>query len=241
MIWSVPNMWEDGEVWILGGGPSMTKQFGIPDNVVQDVKQGIAPPSVYSPYLSAIHNKHVIGINVSYLIGDWIDMVFFGDSQFYQINRDKLAIFPGLKVSCHPMMTNHPWVKYLATDTKRSKGISFNPAKVSWNCNSGAAAISVAVNSGAKKIILVGFDMNTGEDKSRHWHNLYAKTETRKNLGKNGRAIPIPFARHLEGFPAIARDAASKGIEIINASPTSSITVLKKCSVQELLEVNVTA
>ena len=73
MIWSVPRMWEEGDVWILGGGPSVPRQFGIPEKVVQDVINGISPPSVYSPYMKALHDKHVIGINVAYLIGNWID------------------------------------------------------------------------------------------------------------------------------------------------------------------------
>jgi hypothetical protein len=83
MTWQVPLMWEDSDVWIIGGGPSVTKQFGIPDEVVQSVVKGTSPPNVYSPYMSFLHDKHVIGINVAYLIGDWIDIVFFGDVGFF--------------------------------------------------------------------------------------------------------------------------------------------------------------
>lgn len=104
MIWQVPRMWEGGDVWIIGGGPSVPKQFGIPDEVVQDVIKGISPPSVYSPYMSFIHDKHVIGINVAYLIGNWIDIIFFGDIGFFLKHQQGLASFPGLKVSCHPQM-----------------------------------------------------------------------------------------------------------------------------------------
>jgi len=100
MKWSVPRMWEGGEVWILGGGPSLTKQFDIPDNVVQDVMKGISPPSVYSPYMEAIHNKHVIGINVAYLIGEWIDMCFFGDNKFFMPHQHRLAV-------CHCFYDQH--------------------------------------------------------------------------------------------------------------------------------------
>lgn len=74
MNWIVPKIWEGGDVWIIGGGPSLTKQFDIPNDVVQRVLAGNAPPSVYSPYMSYLHDKHVIGINVAFLIGDWIDM-----------------------------------------------------------------------------------------------------------------------------------------------------------------------
>ena len=72
MIWSVPPIWDGGEVWILGGGSSVPKQFGIPEEIIEKVVNGELPPSAYSPYMEAIHNKHVIGINVSFLIGTWI-------------------------------------------------------------------------------------------------------------------------------------------------------------------------
>ena len=97
MIWQVPRIWEGGDVWILGGGPSVPKQFNIPDKVVQEVVAG-ASPSVYSPYMSFLHNKHVIGINVAYLIGDWIDMVFFGDASFFLPHQQRLAVFTGMKL-----------------------------------------------------------------------------------------------------------------------------------------------
>lgn len=230
-MWNVPRMWEGGDVWILGGGPSVTKQFGIPDSVVQKVVAGISPPSVYSSYMSGIHNKHVIGINVAYLIGDWIDVVFFGDVGFFLIHKERLAKFPGLKVCCHPSVEKHNWVKYLLRDRNKSKGISNAVNTISWNNNSGASAISMAAHAGAKRIILVGFDMKLNGNNQQHWHDLYGKGEIRgvRELQK------LPFERHLRGFPEIARDARKLGIEILNASPTSAIDDFPKFSVKELL------
>jgi hypothetical protein len=188
--------------------------------------------------MSFLHDKHVIGINVSYLIGDWIDMVFFGDSKFYERHKKGMAAFPGLKITCHPKLSNISWVKYLSKDPRKSQGISFRPQHIAWNCNSGAAAISVAANAGAKRIILLGFDMSLGEDKSRHWHRLYKVTPlpTVNGRRRDGRAVALPYKRHLAGFPQIASDAKARRIEIINASPTSSITVFPKCTVKELID-----
>lgn len=238
MRWSVPPIWEGGDVWILGGGSSVPKQFGIPDEVVAEVVKGISPPSIYSPYMSILHDKHVIGINVSYLIGDWIDMCFFGDGGFFQRNKEKLAIWPGLKVSCAPSTDKAPWVKSLMRDSKHPRGISPNPTAVSWNSNSGGAAISVAANAGAKRIILLGFDMNLGNDGKRHWHNLYKKNVVPipvKNRQVRGIPPHLPFGRHLLGFPYIARDAKARNIEIINCSPDSAIKDFPKYTLKELL------
>ncbi len=234
MTWQVPRIWEGGDVWILGGGPSVTKQFGIPDKVVQDVVKGLSPPSVYSPYMVPIHDKHIIGINVAYLIGDWIDMVFVGDQAFFFKHIDGLAKFPGMKVTCHHMTEGYDWVKYLVRDSRHGRGISDNPKMVSWNGNSGAAAISVAANAGAKRIILLGFDMKLDETKKQWWHNLYGRDPNAKRSPK--KPWHMPFDRHLRGFPEIQKDARRRGIEIWNVSPDSAIREFPKMNLSEALE-----
>ena len=234
MIWQVPQMWEGGDVWIIGGGPSIPKQFGIPDELVKKVIEGSSPASVYSPYMSVLHDKHVIGINVAYLLGDWVDMVFFGDIGFFLKHQVALSNFPGLKVSCHPSTSKYDWVKCTPRDTKRPRGISDNPKMVSWNGNSGAAAISIAANAGAKRIILLGFDMKLDDEKKQHWHDLYGKIAN-KDKRDPRKPIHLPFERHLRGFAEIEKDAKRRDIEIINANPDSAITQFKKFTIKELL------
>ena len=231
MTWQVPHIWEEGDVWIIGGGPSVPKQFDVPEKIIHSVVRGTSSPSAYSPYMTSLHDKHVIGVNVAYLIGDWIDMVFFGDSGFFLQHQGALSKFQGLRVSCHPKAESISWVKYLSRDKSHPLGISSNPKKVSWNGNSGAAAISVAANAGAKRIILLGFDMKLGGDNVQHWHDLYGRSA----INDERRARKMPFHRHLRGFPEIARDAKNRGIEVLNASTDSAIECFRKVSVKELL------
>lgn len=230
MSWLVPRMWEGGDVWIIGGGPSVPRQFGIPDEIIQKVVSGVLPPSIYSSYMSKLHNKHVIGINVAYLIGNWIDVVFFGDGGFFLQHQQELAKFPGLRVSCNPKTNGLNWVKYLEQDGGHVKGISSNPRMVSWNHNSGAAAISLAAHTGAKKIILLGFDMKLNLTNNQHWHDIY-----KRGVIEGKRKKGLPFDRHLRGFVEIAKDAQRMGISIINACPDSAITQFPRLSVNELL------
>ena len=224
-------MWEGGDVWIIGGGPSVATQFNIPDDIVQSVINGTSPLSVYSPYMKDIHNYHVIGINVAYMLGDWIDMVFFGDGGFFLNHRERLAQFPGLKVSCHAGANKENWVKFLQRDGKKPRGISTAPNMVSWNGNSGSAAISVAAWAGAKRIILLGFDMKLSVNNRQHFHDVYRKGPADDDRKKR----KLPFDRHMRGFPLIAEDAKTLDIEILNACPDSAITSFPKYSVKELL------
>jgi len=226
MKWTVPKMWDEGECFIIGGGPSIVSQFNIPQEIVDQVKLNQTKANLYSSYMKVLHDKHIIGVNNVYMLGDWVDSVFFGDCAWYLVHRLNLAKFAGLKVTCCPRFADKPeqrceGIKYLAKDGKRY-GISDNPTKVSWNHNSGAAAISLAVHFGVKRIILLGFDMCLG-DKGSHWH------------GSHGNKKPPPFARHLKGFPAIAEDAKKIGVEVLNTSPMSTIEVFPKVSIKELL------
>ena len=231
-MWLVPKIWDGADVWIIGGGPSVASSFGIPEQLVYDVRTGAKSIKEFSPYMKPIHNKHVIGINVAYRLGDWVDMMFCGDKPFVLKNDKELKKFKGIKVSCHSIASKPEryWMKYVAKDNRKPAGITSNPYKVSWNLNSGAAAISLAHHLGAKRIILLGFDMNLTE-KQQHFHDEYHRGLILTDKQKRG----LPFERHLKGFSVIKKDADRLGIEIINTSLNSAITAFKKVDIKELL------
>ena len=211
----------------------MPRQFDVPEEVVQAVMSGERLPAAYSPYLSPIHGKHVIGVNNAYRIGVWIDAMFFGDGAWYVVHRELLAKFPGLKVTCHIRFLKKKGtegIKYLAKDKNHKYGISNNPTTVCWNSNSGGAAISMAAHFGVKRIILLGFDMALDGGAVSHWHGSHGPLGRGKKKTK-----PPPFPRHLRGFEMIAKDAKERGIEILNASPNSAIVELPKVSVEDVL------
>jgi len=233
MSWKVPRMWEGEDVWIIGGGSSVAEQFEIPYEVVQSVKNRTSPMSVYSDYMKAIHNKHVIAINVAYKIGDWIDMVFWGDVNFWLWYQNEICNWLGLKVTCHHTAANQRWVKFIEKDKEHPWGISTRPDRVSWNTNSGTAAISVAAWAGAARIFLLGFDMNLGVDKKMHFHDVYqrGKIEEEKDVMK---WVSV-FERQLRGFAFVKQDAQKMGIEIINVNPKSAITEFPRVALSNIL------
>lgn len=226
MKWSVPKIWDGSDCFIIGGGPSMPRQFGIPEELIGLVTSGCAPPSSYSPYLKPIHDRHVIGVNNAYMLGDWLDVLFFGDCGWYLVHRLSIAKWPKLKVTCCNRFENRKipsdGIKYLKKNSSHLHGLTSDPSKVSWNGNSGAAAINLAVHLGAGRIILLGFDMDMSGGLS-HWHPDH-----------NAKKSP-PFHKHLKGFPAITADSEKLGIEIINASPESKIGSLRKVELSEVL------
>ena len=228
MKWVVPKIWKGGDVWILGGGPSIITEFEIPLEVVEQVFTGTSHISIYSEYLKPIYNKHIIGINVAYMMANWFDMIFVGDSAFFTKHKAGLYHYPNLVVSCAENTSDLHWVKHLPRHAKLN-GISPSPKFVCWNKNSGSAAISIAVQAGAKRIFLLGFDM-TNQNKVSHWHNHYERAVI------NGEMKPPPYKKHLIGFAAIKQDAKEMGVEIINVSPKSAITEFPKITLKEALQ-----
>lgn len=205
----------------------MPKQFNIPDEIIGQVTKGDLPVSTYSDYLAPLHDKHVIGINNAYMLGHWLDALFFGDCGWYLVHRLALAEWPKLKITCCNRFANKPkeqseGIKYLPKSSNYRFGICPDPRQVSWNSNSGAAAISLARHFGVKRIVLLGFDMNQ-EGPRTHWHKGH------------GSKKPPPFVRHLRGFSTIAQHAKEMGLEIINASPDSAIEDFPKVALKDVL------
>lgn len=219
-------MWT-GDCWIIGGGNSVLQQFGVPPNIVEQVKGGQLPYSTYGDYLAPLHNKNVIGTNVAYMLGPWISVLYFCDARFFRLHSEGINNFHNIKATCASAFGTElegrlANVKRLKRDYK--PGLSSRPDTICWNSNSGAAAINFAVLAGAKRILLLGFDMLSQEGET-HWHSVYGNIRTHKNT----------FKRFLVKFPDIARDAKKRGVEILNVSPNSAITVFPKVSLKEVL------
>ena len=244
-IWKPPSMWKNGTCWIIGGGPSILNQFDVPKELQDKFKKRLIPLSELSNYLKALHDKHIIGINLAYTIGNWIDIVFFGDGQWFLHHRQALANFNGLKVSCSPRFKDWPdgnseRIKFMARNHERVEGITDIRGYVSWNRNSGAASISLAQQLGVDRIILLGFDMTTDAEQDTHWHGRHWEKrggpfDPKGNLITLKKPTALPYERHLEGFPKIALDAERLNLEIINANPNSEIDAFPKYNVKDLL------
>ncbi|WP_244464772.1 hypothetical protein [Martelella endophytica] len=99
------------------------------------------------------------------------------------------------------------------------------PGVTGWGGNSGFQCLNLAVQFGAAKIILVGYDMRI--DKGVHWHGLHE--------GLNN-----PTERNVSRWRRVVDDAAgpisAMGIKVINASAVSALENYRKMDFREALE-----
>lgn len=198
--WSVPKIWDNSTAFLIGGGPS-----------VNDMN------------LALIHDKHVIGVNDAFKLGDWVDFVWFGDQRWYEWNKAHINRYPGIVTGCPH--TSKRMSRVLQVNRNEGSGISTNPTYVMWNKSSGACAINFAYLLGARRIILIGYDMKTREGK-HNWHSNH-KHVPRQDIYE--RRFLLPFTR-------IAQDAERLGLEIINATPDSALTVFPYQSLEQIVE-----
>lgn len=221
--WKVPTLWPGSEVVIIGGGPSL-KGFDY----------------------SVLKGYRVIGCNDAYKLvfpqfyndPSLIDLCYWGDYGWWLIHWNDtveypeksneashpgLIHFPGLRVTCSERYVKENGVLCLK---RQSSKLSYG-STIGWFHNTGASAVNLAVNLGAKKVILLGFDMKL-DDKTgkQNWHH---------NLKNDPNAIIIErHKKHINNALAPQINQNHPDVEIINACPESTLDCWKKMKPEDI-------
>lgn len=205
-------MWRGETAYILGGGPSL---------IGMDLCQGLE---------GLLKNKRVIGVNNAFKFGSWVDTCWFGDGKWFEWNYKELAEYSGLKVTCNPnFLTEKRYFGHgiLVVGRGKSNGIETKKGYIAWNRSSGASAINFAYYLGVKRVVLLGFDMHS-DGANHNWHKEH------KSKGAN---IPSynPYERFMKPFPQIKKEADALGMEILNATVGSALTVFPMVNIKDVL------
>lgn len=207
----IPRLWPDSTVFILGGGPSLAKMD-----------------------LHKLQGKNVLGVNQAYKLGDWVEVCYSGDSRWYTWNHRPLRRYKGMMITSYPShFRQKPASPTLNVRRITGEGISSSdPAHIRWNGNSGASAVNVAYWLGAKRIVLIGYDMKRCGDKF-NWHTDYPKTPP-KDIS-TGRYKTNPYRKFLKCWPAIKQDAKHLGLEILNATPEGNLNLFPRVKLEDMI------
>lgn len=150
--------------------------------------------------------------NTTFRLCPWATALMGYDMKWWRHHHAEVAAtFAGHKVSgvvdCKP---------YGARSLKMLKFMPFG--------NSGAAAISLAVLAGSRRVILLGFDCQHTGGKT-HWHGDHPAP-----LGNAGSVAKWP-----EKFRQVARYAQRHGCQVINASRQTALTCFARAPLEECL------
>jgi hypothetical protein len=203
--WTPETIWSGGVCFIIGGGPSL-RGFDW----------------------TALRDRHVVGCNDAFGLGDWVEVVVFGDNCWYRDHRVGLKHYRGLKV-CGS--TNGPapdegirWVR------RERDGLCgwgpYDRNRLGWNWSTGAMAINLALKLGATTVVLLGFDMKLAANGDCNWHpNTINSADARV------------YERMTAGMGRIASDLPRvfPGARVVNAGPDSALTVFPMVTMKEAL------
>jgi hypothetical protein len=100
------------------------------------------------------------------------------------------------------------------------------PGEIGAGGNSGFQAVNLAVQFGAARILLVGFDMNG--QAGAHWYG-------RNHWPQANNPDEHNFARWISAFEKVAPQLAAMGIEVVNASEHSALRCFPRRSIKDTL------
>jgi hypothetical protein len=202
MVIAVPKLWPGATVCVIATGPSLCQ-----DDV--DYVRGKA---------------RVITINDAYRLAPWADAMYATDAKWWHWHEG-VPGFTGPKWSMNHSAWNlhrarYPDVMLLANTGP--DGLEHRPTGLKNGRNSGYAAINLAYHYGAKRIVLLGYDMQRRGGKSHFF-------------GEHPNNQRSPYDMFRRRFQSIVKPLAKAGVEVINCSRNSVLECFPKADLRETL------
>jgi hypothetical protein len=160
-------------------------------------------------------------INTTFRLAPWADVLYACDRAWWDKYGEEAKIFTGKKY-CYAQ-GGEPWGAERVTG-HHGGGLCNQPGEIRTGGNSGHQAVSVVYNLGAKRIILLGFDMGRTGGKS-HWHGDHPH-----GLSNGGN-----YPQWIEYFRMLAKDLKAKGVDVINCTRTTNLDCFPQADIASVL------
>jgi hypothetical protein len=162
-------------------------------------------PSLSKTIVDAVKGKCLaIAVSDAYQLAPWADVLVSADAAWWKAHPEAME-FKGKKLG---LLHDFHGVKYVEKITAAS------------GTNSGLLGIMAAVEMGAKKVLLVGFDMHSPGD---HF------------FGKHPAPLKSTPPARMEVFKRQFANYRPRGIEIINCTPGSALECYPKACIENCL------
>jgi hypothetical protein len=149
-------------------------------------------------------SRRVIAINTTFQRAPFADAIYGADEAWWKVYlRDVRAACAGAELFSAQRTDGVREVKHA-----RGPGLNKTKGVVNEGGNSGYQAINLAYHAGAKRLVLVGYDMRGG-----HWHGDHPP-------GLNKRPS---YAHWIRDMKQLALDLEREGVQVANASPKSAL------------------
>lgn len=210
--WSVPPEWRGETAVILASGPSLTREqceaVRGKCRVIAVNNQGI--------------DTDCDGVRVP-AFAPWADVLYAADAKWWRHYADRALKFAGRKVTIRDTL---PWPEvYSLKQSSEHASFDPRPTHLVSGGNSGYQAIHLAVHFGARRIILLGYDMKEGRNRRRHWFgNHEGKLNSRGNF--------FGWMRAMDKF---AKVLAHMNVEVINCTADTALRSFRRAPLTEVI------
>ena len=184
-------------------------------------------PSLTAQVAEQCVGQHVVAVNDAYRLLPWAEVLYACDPDWWDVHHGCPG-FAGEKWSSHDPGNNNDKLAIATRYGLRlvggrdGEGFSLDPSVINYGSNSGFQAINLAILMGAKRILLVGFDMHTRGP--RHFFGDHP--EPLSNYMKFETLVPF-FSRAAKLLPP--------SIEIVNCTPGSALDCFPMMALEEAL------
>lgn len=201
---SVPRLWPGETVVCIASGPSLT---------LDDVN-----------YVRG--RAKVIVVNTSVNLAPWADVLYACDDRWwkwaYRFQKQYPGVhqFTGLKFAITAQSARFPGVKVIGRSG--IDGLSMDPRSLRTGSNSGYQAINLAVLMGATRIVLLGYDMQTGHHGRQHWHPDHPMK------------MVSPYSSFRRYYETLVEPLKAAGVDVINCSRDTALKCFPRQALQDV-------
>lgn len=200
-----PMLWPSRTFVCLGGGSSLT-QADV------DYVRGKA-------VVIAIKEAGACSLPGRPPLAPWADVLYAADEKYWKYEQGA-PDFKGLKFAIEPQAIAWPGVRVLRNTGE--SGIERHPGGLRTGFNSGYQAINLAVHLGARRIVLLGYDMWRGPD-GPNW------------FGTHPNHVDSPYPLFLQAFASVVEPLKAMGVEVVNASRFTVLMAFPRVDLQEAM------
>lgn len=167
--------------------------------------------------------RRVIVVNTTFRMAPWADILYAADLPWWDTHHEEVEQrFEGQCWSQTEIACRTYGLAYIRGE--RRPGLSKQRGVIHQGGNSGYQAIGLAVDQGAERIVLLGFDMQNTDGRT-HWHGDHP-------LGLRNAS---PFASWIGNFVKLAEDLRAAEVEVVNATRQTALACFERMPLDKAL------
>lgn len=219
--WKPEAFWLGRTVYCMASGPSMSPEIA-----------------------RKVRGRPTIVVNSTALIAPWADVLYFTDSGWFETHREIISNWAGLVVTMSraaKRVLDDPEVNKSGKDrvlrivtrgappyppllASRTPGFPPPGTEIQQGRTSGHTAVALAIALGAKRVVLLGYDMRLVNGREHH-HDDY----------RGPRDILLYEREYANSFAGWLEAACASGVDIVNCTPGSAIKDFRFADLDSIL------